>query len=322
VESELPLRAGPGPLTLALDGRLTPPDQAFEQRLRNTIPASQADDLELLAEKRLQQSRAAKPLLAIGDSWLFDQWERDFGVVRPSLIKSLLKHGYKDIASASSVFASAGRMFGTMTTPSFLTDVTNYLADQPDLKAILVGGGTNDLVAGLPSPLYMMLKPPGTAADPLDEAMVAGIIDGTLAGYYDTILKTLVANTDIPILIHGYDHPVPDGRGDTLLIATSGPWLVPTFEQRGYDPMHNPAHASLARDVMRRVYDRINAAVKKVATAYPNRVYHVNLTGTLAQNFGNPDKYQQLWTDELHPNEQGFDLLAAPIARQLKDLKI
>jgi hypothetical protein len=243
--------------------------------------------------------------------------------VRPNLIKSLLKHGYKDNASGSSEFVSAGRMFRQAASPSFLKDVTNYLADQPDIKAILVGGGANDLIAGLPSPpLYMMLKPPGAGADPLDEAMVAGIIDGALAGYYDTVIKTLVANTDIPILIHGYDHLIPDGRGDTLLIATSGPWLLPIFEIRGYDLIHNPAHLTLARDVMRRLYDRINAAAKRVAAAYPNRAYHVNLTGTLAANFGDADKYRQLWNDELHPNEQGFDLLAAPIAQQLKALKI
>ena len=42
-------------------------------------------------------------------------------------------------------------------------------------------------------------------------------------------------------LIHGYDHPIPDGRGDTLLIATSGPWLLPFFEPRGYDPSTTPA---------------------------------------------------------------------------------
>jgi lysophospholipase L1-like esterase len=238
------------------------------------------------------------------------------------LIKSLLKHGYTDHASGTSQFVSAGRMFGTMASPSFLKDVTNYLADQPDIRAILVGGGTNDLVAGLPPPLYMMLKPPGAAADPLDEAMVAGIIDGTLASYYDGIIKTLVANTDVPILIHGYDHPVPDGRGDKLLIATSGPWLLQIFEQRGYDLLHNAEHRALARDIMRRVYDRINAAAKRVAAAYPNRAYHVNLAGTLAANFGDANKYQQLWNDELHPNEQGYDLLATPIAQQLKALKI
>jgi lysophospholipase L1-like esterase len=73
---------------------------------------------------------------------------------------------------------------------------------------------------------------------------------------------------------------------------------------------------------MQRVFDRLNAAVKKIAAAYPDRAFYVKLTGTLAENFGAADKYQLLWRDELHPNEQGFDLLAARIARQLKDLNV
>jgi lysophospholipase L1-like esterase len=291
-------------------------------RLRSTIPLAQADDFELQARNRLRRSRTATPLLAIGDSWLFDQWERDFGVVRPNLTNSLLKLGYRDNASSTTEFVSAGRAFGGMARPPFLKDVTNYLADEPDIEAILIGGGANDLVSGLPPPLYRMLKPPGAGENPLDEAEVSSFIDGALVSYYDTVIKTLAANTDIPILIHGYDHPIPDGRGDTLLIATSGPWLLPIFELRGYDLIHNSGHLTLAREVMQRVFDRLNAAVKKVAAAYPNRAFYVKLTGTLAEKFGAADKYQQLWRDELHPNEQGFDLLAARIAEQLKDLNV
>jgi lysophospholipase L1-like esterase len=166
-----------------------------------------------------------------------------------------------------------------------------------------------------------MLNPPGIGENPLDEAGVSSFIDGTLVTYYDTVIKTLAANTDIPILIHGYDHPIPDGRGDKLLIATSGPWLQPIFKLRGYD-LHNSDHLTLAREVMQRLFDRLNSAIEKVAAAYPDRAYYVKLTGTLAENFGDADKYQMLWRDELHPNEQGFDLLAARIAKQLKDLNV
>jgi lysophospholipase L1-like esterase len=70
------------------------------------------------------------------------------------------------------------------------------------------------------------------------------------------------------------------------------------------------------------LFDRLNAAIKKVAAAYPNRVYYVDLTGTLAQKYGDADKYNLLWANELHPNEEGFDLLAAQVAKQLKELKI
>jgi hypothetical protein len=72
----------------------------------------------------------------------------------------------------------------------------------------------------------------------------------------------------------------------------------------------------------KRLFDRLNAAVKKVVAAYPNRAYYVELAGTLAKKFGDADKYKLLWANELHPNEQGFDLLAAQVAKQLKDLKI
>jgi Dyp-type peroxidase family len=324
VESPLPLRVGPGPLTLALDGRLPPPDEGFKSRIRATVLLEQDRDFDLPTETRLRLSRTATPLLALGDSWLFDQWERDYGVVRANLSKSLLKLGYKDNARNTSDFASPGRALSDMAKAPFLRDVTNYLADEPNIKAIVVSGGGNDVVAGFPGqqPLYNMLKPLSVGQPPLNEAEVSNFIDVTLFKYYDTVIKTLTANTKIPIIIHGYDHPIPDGRGDTVLIARSGPWLQPIFEARGYDISHNSQHLTSASEVMQRLIDRLNAAVKKVAAAYPNRVYYLMLTGTLARNFGDADQHELLWTNELHPNEKGYDLLGALIAKQLKDLAI
>jgi len=324
VESQLPLRAGPAPLTLALDGRLPPPDEDFKAGVRATVSPQQTHGPELNAATRKQQRVAATPLLAIGDSWLFDQWDREFGVVRANLTKSLLKLGYKDNASGTSEITSGGRLLSDMAKAPFLRDVTNYLADQPDIEAVLVGAGCNDLVAGLPGqqPLYKMLKPLREGDDPLDEAAVAGFIDGALFTYYDTVIKTLTANSKIPVIIHGYDHPIPDGSRDIILIDPSGPWLLPFFEARGYDIAGNKQRLSLASEIMKRLFDRLNAAIKKVAAAYPNRVYYVDLTGTLAQKYGDAAKYNLLWANELHPNEEGFDLLAARVAKQLKELKI
>jgi Dyp-type peroxidase family len=321
VESPLPLRAGPAPLTLAADGRLPPPNQDFNSKLQATVSPGQAHEVEVNAGT---SRRAATPLLAIGDSWLFDQWDREFGVVRANLTKSLLKFGYRDIGSGTSEITSAGRLLSGLARPPFLRDLTNYLADEPGIKAVLVGAGCNDLVAGLPGqqPLYKMLKPFGGGDDPLDQAAVSSFIDGALSGCYDAVIKTLTANSKIPVIIHGYDHPIPDGRGDQVLIDPAGPWLLPFFEARGYDITHKPQRLALASEVMKRLFDRLNAAIKKVAAAYPNRAYYVDLTGTLAKTYGDADKYTLLWANELHPNEQGFDLLAAQVAKQLKDLKI
>ena len=107
VESPLRLRVGPGPLTLALDGRLPPPDEDFKLRVRGTI--SVGVDRKFDPNEAARQKAAATPLLAIGDSWLFDQWEREFGVLRPNMMKSLLPLGYKDLASGIKDFAYAGR---------------------------------------------------------------------------------------------------------------------------------------------------------------------------------------------------------------------
>jgi hypothetical protein len=324
VESTQPLRVGPGPLTLALDGRLPPPDDAFNLRRQATVSIDPAYDLKFKAKTTLLLSAAATPLMAIGDSWFFDQWERDYGVVRPNLVKSLFQLGYKDNASSTTDFAYAGRALSDMAKGPFLRDVQNYIADEPDIKALLVGGGGNDVVAGLPGqqPLCRMLQPRSAGAPPLNNAEVSSFIDGTLFNYYDTIIKTLIASTSVPILIHGYDHPIPDGRGDTILGFSIGPWLMPIFVQRGYNIPNFPTSSpdlDLARDVMLHLIDRLNGMMAKVAAPHPN-VHHVKLTGTLAQAYGND--YRQLWNNELHPKGDGFDLLAKVIEKKLKYLGI
>ena len=42
----------------------------------------------------------------------------------------------------------------------------------------------------------------------------------------------------IPVLLHGYDYPVPDGRGYMGgFWALPGPWLEPAFRRKGYADM-------------------------------------------------------------------------------------
>ena len=189
VESPLRLRVGPGPLTFALDGRLPPPDEAFKLRVKATL--SVGIDRKFDANVVARQKAAATPLLAIGDFWLFDQWEREYGVSRPNMMKSLLPLGYKDLASGIEDFAYAGRRLSDMAQRQFLTSVKNYIADEPGLKAILLSGGGNDVVSGFPGqqPLFKMLQPRSAGAPELNEAAVASFIDGTLADYYKKILN-------------------------------------------------------------------------------------------------------------------------------------
>src|SRR5258708_4714728 len=73
VESPLPLRVGPGPLTFALDGRLPPPDEEYKARVRATISPGKGLDDSLDTAIKLRESQTGTPIVAIGHSSLFDQ---------------------------------------------------------------------------------------------------------------------------------------------------------------------------------------------------------------------------------------------------------
>lgn len=254
-------------------------------------------------------------LASIGDSWLFDA-----GSAWYCLVSSLRKEGY-DFKS----FASHGRLLTGMAGEFRLGQAIRYLKNpgaRPP-QALLIGGGGNDVAyenfaTSEPPPLFkMLLRAPEPGQDPLIEAEVYQFIDVELFGVYTAMINVLEKATPIPILIHAYDHPVPDGTGQHL----GGPWLQPNFSQSGID-VSTPAGLTLATEIMRRLINRLNTMVARVAAAYPNRVHHLNLTGTLAAHYRSADNYKLLWANELHPNEQGFDLLGMQIAKKLKAIGI
>lgn len=175
---------------------------------------------------------------------------------------------------------------------------------------IILGGGGNDVcqpVSNVPrTALYRMLKEGGgPAGDPLIEGEVVKFIDEELHGYLATITKRIHDVTDIPILIHAYDHPVPNGTGFWL----GGPWLKPIFDYRQRTDVATNAV------VMKALIDRLNGAVARVAAANPDKIRHVNLTGTLARD-------PALWSNELHPTRDGYDLLADKMVKALQALGI
>ncbi len=331
VESELALRAGPGPLTLAVDGRMSHPaenrlDQggAYIRNLerRAGILPEVVHAFEIRTENILRRATTT-PLAAIGDSWLFDYHDQQF--TWNDLVSSLRSKGFY----FSNTFATPGRLLAEMANETNLREATEYLASPgPNSpKALLIGGGGNDLIGipTKPAPLFdVLFQLPPPADDLLVEETVHQFIDVKLSGYYKTIIDAVRSVTPIPILIHGYDHPVPDGRplrdpdGHDLI----GPWLQPIFVQRGYKipifPNSSP-DLILARGVMRSLIDRLNVMIARVAASYPKgNVVHVDLRGTLADYFGSPENYARSWDNELHANKDGFDLLAEVVAEKLR----
>jgi lysophospholipase L1-like esterase len=180
-------------------------------------------------------------------------------------------------------------------------------------KAILLSGGGND-VAG--DEFGMLLNHSRSAIRGLNEQVVAGVVDERVRLAYVTILSAITAVCEnrigrpLPILVHGYDYPVPDGRGFLGgLLLLPGPWLEPGFRTKGFDDL--PERIQLAKELI----DRFNVQVKGVAAMpeFPH-VKYVDIRGTLSVG----SDYKTWWANELHPTKRGFarvtDRFAAALA--------
>ena len=114
-----------------------------------------------------------------------------------------------------------------------------------------------------------------------------------------------------PIFLHGYDYPVPDGRGFDVFHATvTGPWLQPAM-----NTVKVNADMTFRKAVVKELIDQLNILFKTFDD-WPNDVVYVDCRGVLSRG----DNYQQDWANEMHPTSSGFKKIVAqrwmPILRQ------
>jgi hypothetical protein len=241
-------------------------------------------------------------LVAEGDSW-FDYPFFD-------VLKKLEDdHGY-DIESVAHMGDAVEDMaYGKGQLGDFLRCLERLERRTLEPLAILVSGGGND-VAG--DEFAMLLNHVLSPVSGLNDKVVEGVIDERIQDAYTTILAAVTESCrakfgrDVSILVHGYDYPVPDGRGywgGAWFLP--GPWLEPGFRRKGYRQADD--RLRLARELM----DRFNAMLQRVV-ALPDfeHVRHLDLRGTLSTG---PD-YETWWDNELHPTDAGFDLVAQRFA--------
>lgn len=184
------------------------------------------------------------------------------------------------------------------------------------VKAILLSGGGND-IAG--QEFHILLNHASSslgATAPLDEPLADAFIDRlgrsleSLIGTARRFSETILQRNDIPILVHGYAPPVPDGRPFLIGWPLPGPWLQPGFSSKGYlrdDPQDLERNAR----VMTRLITKFNARVARIEKdlAGVADVRYVNVTTALSNNVTN-DAYKRDWSNELHPRDTGFTRVA------------
>lgn len=250
-----------------------------------------------VAAPRPAVTRTAGVLVAEGDSW-FDYPFED--------VLKLLddRYGYEieSVARKGDTIEDMAYRGGQL--DDFTRRLRKLLRHGVVPKAVLLSGGGND-VAG--DHFAMLLNHAASKLPALNDQVVSGVVDQRIRAAYVTILTSVtdvcvqLIGRAIPILVHGYDYPVPDGRGFLGgWWILPGPWLSPGFRAKG--------HASLPAntDTMRRLMERFNVMLQGVAgpPQFPH-VSYVNLRGTLSTGAG----YDRWWDNELHPTEEGFDLV-------------
>ncbi|CAG1006867.1 hypothetical protein BURK1_03340 [Burkholderiales bacterium] len=175
-------------------------------------------------------------------------------------------------------------------------------------RAILVSGGGND-VAG--DAFAMLVNHRSSPVFGLNPAILQGLLETRIRVAYATVLQAVTVacesllGTRVPILLHGYDYPVPDGRG--VLGGWGwlpGPWLEPGFREKGYDDLAE--RVDIARDLIDRFYAMLGALVATPAFAH---VRVVDLRNALSTELAGA-RYKAWWGNELHPTQMGFRKVA------------
>lgn len=175
--------------------------------------------------------------------------------------------------------------------------------------AILLSGGGND-IAG--DEFATLLNHAASGLPPLNGDVIRGVIDVRTRNAYAFLISGLteiamrLLKRPIPIVVHGYDYAVPDGRGFAGGFGfLPGPWLQPGFHRKG----HSELDDNIA--VMEKLIDAFNTMLRQLARADGfGHVRYVDLRGTLT----NAAAYKRDWANELHPSERGFKAVAVKIA--------
>jgi hypothetical protein len=251
--------------------------------------------------------RAAGPkgiatLIAEGDSWfdylwfdILDTLEDDYG------------YDVESTARAGDRVESMAYDQGQLT--KFRKALEKVVRRGEVPKAILLSGGGND-VAG--EQFFMLLDHAASPAPGLNDDVVRGVVDVRVRDAYLVLIAAITRLCEtttgrvVPIVVHGYDRPVPDGRGfgDPWPIpGLPGPWLRPGFTLKGF------SSDSVNKAIVGDLIDRFNRMLRGVAAQFPH-VRYVDLRGTLSSG----PNYRDWWANELHPTENGFKAVAARLA--------
>lgn len=258
--------------------------------------------------RRLGPPTSAGLLVAEGDSW-FDYPMHD--VLR--LLEDESGYDVESVAHKGDTIEDMAYSGGQF--EQFARRLEKLLRQRRIPDAILISGGGNDIAGDA---FAILLNHAVSGLPAINQDVVRGLIDVRLRNAYAfligglTELSVRYLGKPIPILTHGYDYPVPDGRG--FLGGWGplpGPWLQPGFYRKGH------ADRAMNKQVMRSLIDAFNGMLREMSSEPQfGHVHFVDLRNTLSSD----KAYHLDWANELHPTGRGFAAVAAKFAAVIAGL--
>jgi lysophospholipase L1-like esterase len=259
-------------------------------------------------KKLIPAADSAGVLVAEGDSWFDYPWTDILRVLEDYYgydVESVAHKGdrVEEMAYAGGQLEELSRLIEKLIRRNIIP------------KAILLSGGGND-IAG--DEFAMLLNHASSAIAGLNEDVVNGVIDQRIRTAYVTILSAITSiskerlKKPLPILVHGYDYAVPDGRGFMGGWGfLPGPWLEPGFREKGFHRLTE------CKELTKKLIDRFNKMLKEVCSLQEfGHVKFVDLRRTLSSG----PKYKKFWANELHPTHDGFRLVTDRFAKKINSL--
>jgi hypothetical protein len=239
-------------------------------------------------------------VLAIGDSWF---WYPGNDILEALAKHPKLKPGYEHIvrlgqngAPLSSYVDLPGRpgKFSKLLAELLQTDPMQYLS------VFAVSGAGNDAVdygLGLKTKCTGATTPEDCISEAGMNRLMRGLTRDLGLLLHEVLWAFAEQQRQPVVLLHGYDYPIPDGRGFDAGPVHIKPWLAPAMDARRV-----PKNAALRLGIARILIDRLNAEFARYAQP-ASGIWFVDSRGTLSTG---PD-YKDDWANELHPTPSGFD---------------
>lgn len=301
------LREGPAALSYAIEGptRCAPLPPPVPMAEAAVVVEYAARRIELWTEVPQPGTRQGL-VLAWGDSWLAYELGLSAGMDLRDWLEGFGYRAPKDFCS----WARWGKLH-TMAEgrAEFAAALEASISSTGRPRAVLLSGGGNDSTGDA---LRALINPKGASAQVLDAGRVAAHVAQLRAHYLQLLsaigaaLKNKQAESLVPVLVHGYDHPIPAGQG----LPIKQRWLYRPFVDAGYTLPDGTIDLPLAAQAMRELIDALNTMLIGLQQSFAF-VRHVDLRGTIALH--HPGRPVAGWHDDLHPQDDMFKLMAAKL---------